>query len=146
MSDEGAGLLDNLPLLQFMPAEARKLVVDSFVPAAFSFGQPIIVEGQAADAFYVLVSGTARVLKTGPSGEEISLGLLRAGESFGEIGLLEETTRTATVRATGDVQVLRLDRSIFQALVRSNPEMRAYLELRIKHQHLRGFFRLYPPF
>ena len=146
MSGEDRELLENLPLLQFMPAEARKLVVDSFVPATFTFGQTIIVEGQPADAYYVLVSGAARVVRTGPAGEEISLGLVRAGESFGEIGLLEETTRTATVRATGDVAVLRLDRSIFQALMRANPEMRAHLELRTKHQHLRDFFRLYSAF
>src|SRR5687767_1537049 len=146
MSGEDQGLLENLPLLQFMPAEARKLVIDSFVPAAFTFGQPIITEGQTADAFYVLASGTARVVKTGPGGEEISLGLIRAGESFGEVGLLEETTRTATVRASGDVQAFRLDRAIFDALVHGSPELRTQIELQVKNHHLRSFFRLYSAF
>ncbi len=144
--DDPRAFLHDFPLLQFVPVEARKLVVDSFVPASFAFGDPIVTEGDVADAFYVVVSGAARVLKTGPRGEEISLNILRPGDSFGEIGLLEETSRTATVRASSDVEVLRLDRAVFRALVRHNPEIRTHLELQVKHRHLHNFFRLYSAF
>jgi len=144
--ENGRQLLHELRLLSFVAADVRKLVVDSFVPLSFSFGQPIVTEGAPADAFYVLASGSARVVKTGPGGEEISLGLMRPGESFGEIGLLEETTRTATIRASGDVQVYRLDRAIFEALVHGSPELRSQIELQVKYRHLRSFFRLYSAF
>src|SRR5688572_28949765 len=125
--ENGRQLLHELPLLSFVAGDVRKLVVDSFVPLSFTFGQPIVTEGASADAFYVLASGTARVVKTGPGGEEISLGLMRPGESFGEIGLLEETTRSATIRASGDVHVFRLDRAIFEALVHGSPELRGQI-------------------
>ena len=144
--ENGRQLLHELPLLSFVAGDVRKLVVDSFVPLSFTFGQPIVTEGAPADAFYVLASGTARVVKTGPGGEEISLGLMRPGESFGEIGLLEETTRTATIRASGDVHVFRLDRAIFEALVHGSPELRSQIELQVKFRHLRSFFRLYSAF
>lgn len=144
--DRGRELLDDLPLLQFVSPETRRLVVASFVPVSFTFGQPIITEGATADAFYVLAAGSARVIKTGLTGEEVSLGLLRPGDSFGEIGLLEHTTRTATVRASGDVEVFQLDRSIFQALVEATPDLRNQIELQVKHHHLHTFFRFYSPF
>ena len=144
--DEGRERLDNLPLLQFVPSDARRLVIESFVRASFTFGQPIVSEGSPADAFYVIATGSARVVKARPNGEEVSLALLRPGDSFGEMGLLEETTRVATVRASGDVEVFRLDRAMFQALVRGYPEIRTQIELQVKHRHLSNFFRLYSPF
>ena len=106
----------------------------------------IVREGDVADAFYVLVSGTARVVKRGETGEEVPLNVLRPGDSFGEIGLLEDTTRIATVRASGDVEALRLDRAMFGALVRTNPELRESFELSVRQRHLRNFFRLYTAF
>lgn len=145
-SEDTRAQLHELPLFQFLPAPTRKLVVDSFTPASFDFGAPIVEEGQTADAFYFLVSGTARVIKRARNDDEVSLGVLRPGDSFGEMGLLEAGTRMATVRASGDVEVLKLDASIFHALVRADPQIRSQLELQMKHRHLRNFFRLYSPF
>ncbi|MFN2398989.1 MAG: peptidase domain-containing ABC transporter [Gemmatimonadaceae bacterium] len=146
----GAGgvsaVLNDLPLLTFLPADARQLVVDSFVPASYSFGSTIVREGDEADAFYVLVSGRARIVTGGENGDEIPLNVLRAGDSFGEMGLLDRSVRRATVRASTDVEVLRLDRSVFEALVRSRPEIRSYFELQITHRHLGNFLRQYTPF
>src|SRR4051812_15890195 len=129
-----------------MTAAERALIVDRFVAATFEFGQTIVSQGAAADAFYVVVAGTARVLKEGEDGQEIALNVVRSGESFGEIALLEETTRTATVRATTEVTVLKLDRAVFQDLVQNHPEIRARLELQVKHRHLHHFFRVYSAF
>src|SRR3990172_12436049 len=145
-TDDNRSPLDDLPIFQFLPEKVRTLIVDSFVPGSFSFGQTIVRDGEPADAFYVLVSGQARVVKQGDKGEEISLNVLRPGDSFGEMGLLEEASRSATVRATGEVSVLKLDRAVFQALIHTQPEIRHYFELQIKHRHLHNFFRVYSPF
>jgi len=145
-TDDNRFPLDDLPILQFLPEKVRTLVVDSFVPGSFTFGQTIVREGEPADAFYVLVSGQARVVKQGDNGEDISLNVLRTGDSFGEMGLLEEASRNATVRATSEVSVLKLDRAVFQALIHTEPEIRHYFELQINHRHLHNFFRVYSPF
>jgi len=132
--DDSRALLHDLPLLTFLPTDVRELVVDSFVPASFAFGSPIVREGDQADAFYVLVSGRARVIKAGQGGEEVSLNVLRPGDSFGEMALLDSTTRAATVRASSDVEVFRLDKSVFNALVESNPDIRKYLDLHVRRR------------
>ena len=143
--DPAGGVRDalrDLPLLQLMPDETRRLVEDSFVPASFPFGTEIVKEGDPADAFYVLVSGNARAVKRGEHGEEVPLNVMGPGDAFGEVALLEDTTRTATVRASSEVEALRLDRSVLQALVRNHPEIRGYLELHARRHHLRDFLRL----
>ena len=97
----------------------RGLVAESFELLEFAFGSAIVTEGEPADAFYVLTYGSARVLKQAANGEEVSLNTLQRGDTFGETGLLEEAgVRQATVRASSDVQVLRLHASVFAALSR----------------------------
>ena len=133
-------------VLKLLPEGIRALVANSFVPASFPFGSVIAREGDEADALYLLVSGRARVLKQGEAGEEIPLNFLQAGDTFGEIALLEGGRRTATVRASGQVLALRLDRSVFDALLRVHPEVRAYFELQLKHRKLQNLFRRFPAF
>jgi ATP-binding cassette subfamily B protein len=138
--------LRDLALLQFMPDEVRELVAGSFEPVSFPFGAVIVREGDEADAFYLLVSGSARAVKAGEGGEEVPLNVLGPGDAFGEVALLEGGTRTATVRASSEVEALRLDRGVFQALLRANPEIHEYVELSTRTHQLRDFFRLYSAF
>ena len=140
-------LLDDLPLLKFLSPASRKAVTGKFVPVAFPFGAVILREGDPADAFFVLVSGKARVVKMGERGEEVSLGVLRPGDSFGEMGLLEPSARRqATVRSSSAATVLRLDRSAFDELLSGDPEIRTCLELHGRYRSLQNLFRLYTPF
>lgn len=138
--------LQRLPLLNFLPPDVRELVVESFVPASFTFGQELAREGEAADAFYLLVSGRARMVRRSDSGDEISLGQLRAGDTFGEAGLLDHALHAATVRASSDIEVLRLDRSVFGALVRQRADLRQYVELQARHRHLQLFLHQFNVF
>jgi HlyB family type I secretion system ABC transporter len=135
-----------LPILSFLPPEVASLVMDSFEPRSFSFGATILREGEKADALYVVTSGRARILKHAESGEEISLQTLRAGDTFGDAGFDADAMATATVRASSDLEVLRLDRSVLRALLKRQPELRQYLTLQSRHRELRGFFREYMAF
>jgi HlyB family type I secretion system ABC transporter len=138
--------LGKLPLLEFLPAKVREQVARRFVRVSFAFGAVIVREGDPADALYVLLSGRARVVKRGDTGEEIPLNILRAGDAFGEMALLEHSTRMATVRASGDVEALRLDRAAFEELLVAAPDLKVYLELQASHRRLHNFFRYYTAF
>jgi ATP-binding cassette subfamily B protein len=94
----------------------------------------------------VLVSGRARVIKRSAAGDEIPLNILRPGDSFGEVELLDGIPRPHTVRASGDVLALRLERATFMQLVEANPDIRTYLELQLRHRVLQGYFRAFPAF
>ncbi len=123
-SDEAVRVLHELPVFGRLPAEVRAVVVDAFEPVAFDFGGVIVAEGDEADAFYVIVSGSARVVGHAEASEEVSLHVLRQGDYFGEIGLLADSTRIATVRAREPVEAFRLERGVFRALVNRYPAVR----------------------
>lgn len=145
-TDSLDAVLQSLPVLGGLPHDVREIVVASFVPASYTFGQAIVQEGDASDALYVLVSGRVRMVKRGENGDEISLGALRPGETFGEGGFSDHTTHPATVRASGDVEVVRLDRSVFDALLRRRPEVRQFFELQSRLRNLQFFFRQFTVF
>jgi HlyB family type I secretion system ABC transporter len=139
-------VLDELPAFRAMPEDVRRLVADACELVAYDFGNVIVHEGDDADAFYILVSGTARVVKHAGGADEVSLNLLRRGDSFGEIGLLHESSRVATVRASGPVRALRLDRGVFRALTRRHPDVRAEFERLARIRTAQNLLRLYSTF
>ncbi len=148
MSDKQVAL-EQMPMMMFLPAELKKLVMDCFVPASFSFGGDIVTEGEEADAVYVLAEGRARMVKRGANGEEIPLNVLRPGETFGATGLLDPTAigkRSTTVRASSDVQAYKLDPALFQALLQNHPEVKKYFDLEQRHRQLVNFLKLYTIF
>jgi ATP-binding cassette subfamily B protein len=146
MKAAAAEVLERLPLLRLVPAEVRKQLVDGFVPVACGFGAEIVKQGSASDAWYVLVSGRARVVRTTEAGREIPLAILRPGDSFGESGLLSDAPRNATVRASSDVELLRLDGALFKALVASHPSLRTALEVDLRRYEVNRFLRQYGAF
>src|SRR5881398_1308677 len=105
----------------------------------YDFGDVIVKQHEPADSFYVLTRGRARALKIKPDGEEIPLGVLKPGDSFGEAALSEGGTRNATVRCSTTVDVLRIDREDFLQLVRRVPELKQYVETTGRNRALQSF-------
>jgi hypothetical protein len=80
-------------------------------------GQVIIRRGDAADVFYIITSGKVGVTREGRSGSESTVATLGPGQFFGEMSLLEDSTRTANVFAQTRVELLALDREHFVRLI-----------------------------
>jgi len=72
------------------------------------------------------------VLTTGPTGEERQLAVLRDGDYFGEMALLEDIPRTATIRARASTILLTLEREQFNQLLSSVPDLRLAFDQIIK--------------
>ncbi|MDP9491665.1 MAG: cyclic nucleotide-binding domain-containing protein, partial [Actinomycetota bacterium] len=142
LSGESRALLEELPFLRELSEDARRLVVESFVPVSFGFGGVVFAEGDEPDGFYVLVSGAARVLKQRADGGEVTLNTLGPGDAFGELGLLTGEPRSATVRASGESTALKLDRSLFAALVQVHPELGRHFDRQIARHRRRDLFKL----
>src|SRR5437879_2934698 len=105
----------------------------------YEFGDVIVKQDDPADSFYVLTRGRARALKIKPDGEEIPLGVLKPGDSFGEAALAEGGTRNATVRCSTAVDVLRIDRDDFMQLVGHVPELKQFVETTGRNRALQSF-------
>lgn len=88
----------------------------------FSEGELIVKEGQAADRLYVIAHGEVEVLKETLDGERKTIATLSAGQFFGEIGVLQEVPRTATVVAKTDVDLLALSKETAREIMEASEE------------------------
>lgn len=87
----------------------------------YAAGDIIFHEGQRARDAYLIVRGQVELLKNRPGGR-VRLALLSAGQIFGEMGVINRATRSATARAVGDVVIEVVDREGFLDRLRDNPE------------------------
>lgn len=85
-----------------------------------SAGSVIIRQGDAGDKFYILFSGKADISQT-VDGKETHLVDIGAGDIFGELALLEDQPRSATVTATENVELLTLSKEVFKKVVNASP-------------------------
>jgi thioredoxin reductase (NADPH) len=102
-----------------VPSATLEREVERMKLRRFLSGQTIIREGEPAESFFILTRGAASVRQNGPDGER-EISTLKAGDFFGETGLLSGTVRNATVRATAPSEVLELDAEGFRDLVESS--------------------------
>lgn len=133
-------LLQRSVFFRFMPEGLLSEIADLLQRRSYRFGEVIIREGDEADAWYLLASGRARVLRNGgQKGEEVALDTLHPGEEFGEQALVSGEPRNATVRCSTSVDVLRLRREDFLNLTSRYPEVSRAMESLAKFRTLRRF-------
>ena len=88
----------------------------------FKRGSVIVTEGDPADGLYVVVSGRIKVLLGDNDGKEVVLTVESAGACFGEIALLDEEPRSASVAALENTELLIIYRDQFMDLLDNHPE------------------------
>jgi ABC-type lipoprotein export system ATPase subunit len=98
-------------------------------PQTFPSGANIIREGEVGDKFYILLDGKADVYIKEPGGSELVVNQLGRGQYFGEMALLGNGIRTATVKASaeGAVSVVALDNEAFNSLIDDSRTLREEL-------------------
>ncbi|KAH6697598.1 camp-dependent protein kinase regulatory subunit [Plectosphaerella plurivora] len=106
--------LEEVPLLQSLTPYERSKIADALETQKYSSGQSIIKEGDPGDAFYLLISGEADAFRTDTEG---SVKHYSKGDFFGELALLNDAPRAASVVAAGDAKVARLGKKAFQRLL-----------------------------
>ncbi len=125
-----------------LASEELALVISKLEPIKFSAGETIIKQGDPSDHFYILVKGQVDIFLDHASGAEIVVGKLSSGQYFGEIGILENKPRSATVKVApdSDVIVMQLDQDSFSDVIaRSNMTREDFLHSmrrRVMQQYL----------
>lgn len=104
--------------LPMLTPEQIKRVYPQFETLTYGPGEEILRQGEPADRFYILVSGRCEVIDHRSDGRDVTVDWREPGEYFGEIGLLQNQPRTATVKAGPDseVEVMALERDGFLAM------------------------------
>jgi CRP-like cAMP-binding protein len=111
-------LLASIPLLAVLSKRAREQVLRTAREAHYAAGQTVVSEGDPATVLYLIVNGHATVEEGGSP-----VGRMGPGEFFGELALIEEHGRTATVIAEEDLDCLLISAWEFKASLEEHPQM-----------------------
>jgi HlyB family type I secretion system ABC transporter len=136
MKAHNSEILRRSSLFRSLSDEQFAAIEPLFQEEHYEFGDVIVRQDDWADSFYVLTHGRARVLKIKPNGEEIPLGILKPGDSFGEAALAKRGTQNATVRCSTAADVLRIDRDDLLELVPRLPGLKQFVETTGKNRAL----------
>ena len=117
-----------IPIFAGVAKELLARLAARFTTMDVPTGQTLFEEDERGDKLYVLVRGRVGVSRRGPGGAELHVSVLEDGDFFGEIALLEEVRRTATVRALAPSLLLVLERAEFQELLAEAPGLRQVFE------------------
>jgi len=133
-----ARVLAITPIFEGVPEEARMALANRFHLRTFERGTTIIKEGDAGDIFYLIRSGSVDLTTSSmeKTGDQIALGTMGEGDFFGEIALLTDKPRTATVTASEKTEVMELTRADFDEISGRFPSVRriakAYQKQRVQ--------------
>jgi MFS family permease len=119
----GVPLLESVPLLAPLPPDTIERLARKLVRFEVPAGSTIITEGQTSDRFFIIESGSVAV-----SHGDTIIRHEEAGDFFGEIGLLRDVPRTATITADSDTVLLALERDDFLAAVTGQDDARMAAE------------------
>jgi CRP-like cAMP-binding protein len=100
-------------------ASLAELFAERDVPA----GKTVFIENMQGESLYLIREGTIRVSKMLAEGDEQTLVVLGAEDTFGEMAVLEEAPRSATARVIEEARLLSVKRSDFEALCVNNPPL-----------------------
>lgn len=113
--------LGRTPLFGALDVDALRRVLAEVDVVELGAGAVLFREGDAAETLYVVVSGAVVPVAEGPPRRRMAV--LEEGDFFGEIGLVTNRPRNATVEALVETRLLAIDRHVVWALIRSRPEV-----------------------
>jgi CRP-like cAMP-binding protein len=121
LKDE-VGMLRRVPLFSGIDPSKLKLLAFTSDRVSYRTGEILFHQGDEGDAAYVILSGTADILVESDA-EQIKVAELEPNSIVGEIAILCDVSRTATVKAASQLEVLRIRKDHFLRLLREFPEM-----------------------
>ncbi len=111
------------PLFREFTCEELVEVIRGLRLRAFAPGEIIVSEGEAGDSLFVLTNGMVRTYVRGAEGHNSQVRVLREGDFFGEVSLLQSEGRTATITAAGHCELLEIDRPTLDGISRAHPRI-----------------------
>lgn len=125
----------DIPIFSHLNENQIMQLTQKIVEKTYRKGQIVIKQGETGDKFYVVGTGEAQVIVEHTNGWKELVGVLKPGDSFGEIALIDHTPRNATVRAGDTMKMFELGKAEFDSLFpEESPERKhlSYLIRRVK--------------
>ena len=114
--------LQNIPLFAKIDASKLKLLAFTSERVSYDPGQNLFKQGDSGDAAYIILDGEADIIVDTPGGELV-VARMKKNDFVGDIAILCDVPRTATVRATKPLSTLVITKDLFFQLVTEFPDM-----------------------
>ncbi len=124
-------LLTNIPLFSELNVDERKALSDRLVVRSFPKNSIVIIDGDVSDSLYLILSGKVKVFLTDEGGKEVILNYQATGEYFGEMALLDNQPRSASVVTTEPCKFAILSKSDFRACLGEHPDIAMSIILKL---------------
>ncbi|MBU8900159.1 cyclic nucleotide-binding protein [Corallococcus sp. H22C18031201] len=133
-----------VPILSWLDREAFVALLEALEVRAFTPGRAVVTEGAAGDSMFALVDGTAEVARALEGGERKVVGTVSAGDFFGELALVSEGPRLASVVATSRAVLLELTRARMEAAAVRHPTVATAVQTFFRRRLVENLLRSSP--
>jgi len=117
--NEESNFLSKVPLFHELEPPRLKLLAFTSEMVNFQNGEILFKAGEPGDCAYVIMDGEVEILSS--ADDAAVVGVLQMNQIFGELALLNDEPRSATLRAKGDLKVMKISESLFMELIRESP-------------------------
>jgi CRP-like cAMP-binding protein len=115
--------LQRVPLFEGLNNRQLGKLAERFVERHYAAGQSIVTQGQGGEGFFIVVSGKIEAVRTRADGEKVVVNTFGPTSFFGEMALLDDGLRTATVQTTEACDCLALTRWDFLSTLKEDADM-----------------------
>ncbi len=116
-------VLRAVPLFTSLPEDQLRMLTTMVSRRSVTRGTNVVAAGDLTDSLYIIISGRLKVMMSDADGKEVILAILGPGEFFGEMGLIDDSPRSASVLAIEPCELLAIAKRDFKNCLAGNFDM-----------------------
>jgi CRP-like cAMP-binding protein len=120
---ETSTFLAKVPLFRGLKKRQLEKIANQFVPREYATGKAIVTQGEGGEGFFIIMKGSAEVIRESSDGTKVVVNTLGTTDFFGELTLLDDGLRTASVVTAEETDCLILTRWNFLAVLKEDADM-----------------------
>lgn len=121
--EENKAFLRRVPLFSGLTEPQLEQLAAGSARRSYPKGRTIVSEGEPSQSMYILLAGRAKVQRSDSEGKEVILAVLGSGEFFGEMSLIDDAPRSASVITLEPCEFMAVSKEAFKAMLAQSPEV-----------------------
>ncbi|MFO1195598.1 MAG: Crp/Fnr family transcriptional regulator [Burkholderiaceae bacterium] len=121
--EENKAFLRRVPLFSGLSEQQLEQLAAGSARRSFPKGRTIVSEGEPSQSMYILLAGRAKVQRSDSEGKEVILAVLGSGEFFGEMSLIDDSPRSASVITLEPCEFMAVSKDAFKSMLMQSPDV-----------------------
>ncbi len=121
--EENKAFLRRVPLFAGLTEPQLEALAAGSARRSYPKGRTIVAEGEPSQSMYILLAGRAKVQRSDSEGKEVILAVIGSGEFFGEMSLIDDAPRSASVITLEPCEFMAVSKEAFKAMLVQSPDV-----------------------